>query len=250
MSGHDNDSYDVTTGIMLTVKEKLDNISVRFKLWKINPLLAGSVLIVAAVAVVLGAAIAKENEPVFSSPCESGFEERFITRTKSKITISMRISDMGIYDPDRKRAIPTLEYSSDSDNAAILADLIITNNSEDTFSLIGPMGGIALGYAKDMKYKTNGKNDAYAVNGYMYSEENDSYDSSYSLYVAPGETVEKRFRFIYPAEYTDKIDSLYICRPWVDDNHEEMIFEVLGVGEPYITIKLNNRKLFPALTKV
>ncbi|MCI5751897.1 MAG: hypothetical protein MR038_05350 [Oscillospiraceae bacterium] len=249
MSGHDNDSYDVTTGIMLTVKEKLDNISVRFKLWKINPLLAGSVLIIAAVAVILGIAIAKENEPVFSSPCESGFEERFITRTKNKVTVSMRVSDMGIYDPDRKRAIPTLEYSSNSDEVAITADFIFTNNGKEDFTF-GNAGGIALGYAKDVKYKKDGRNDAYAVIGFLYSEENDSYEGVYSIRVAPGETVEKRFRFIYPAEYADKIVSLYICRPWVDDNHEVTVFEVMGVGEPFLTFRLNNQKLFPALTKI
>ncbi|MGN0695168.1 MAG: hypothetical protein ACI4J5_00205 [Oscillospiraceae bacterium] len=249
MNDRDKDSYDVTTGVMLTVKEKLENISIRFKLWKINPLLAGSAVIIIAVAVILGISISKENEPVFSSPCESGFEDRVVTKTKSKITISMRVSELGIYNKETMELIPTFSYSHDSDYAVFIADLIITNKSEETFSLTGPMGGIAVGYAKDMKYKANGKNDAYAVNGYMYSEESGRYDSSYSIYVAPGETVETRFRFIYPAEYMDKIDSLYICRPWVDDNHEEMIFEVMGVGEPYITIRLNNRKLFPALTK-
>lgn len=249
MNDRDKDSYDVTTGIVLTVKEKLENISIRFKLWKINPLLAGSVVIIIAVAVIIGIAVSRENRPEFSYPCESGFEERFVTKTKNKITVSMRISDMGLYDPDTREVIHTLSYSDESDYAVFIADFIITNNSTDMLTLNGPSGGIALGYAKDVKYKQNGKNDAYVVNGFMYYEDSGSYDSSYSVYVAPGETVEKRFRFIYPAEFAGKIDSLYFCRPWVDDNHEVLVYEVMGVGEPYITMRLNNRKLFPALTK-
>lgn len=249
MNDHDKDSYDVTTGIMLTVKEKLENISVRFKLWKISPLIAGAVVIVIAVAVIIGIAFAKEHEPVFEAPCESEFEDRFVTKKKDGITVSMRVSDIRLYDHDTRTSFSTLEYETDSDDILIVADIIFTNNSDEELVLNGPSAGIALGYAKDVKYKHNGWNDAYVVNGEMYLQESDEYDMHYSLTIAPGESAENRFRFIYPACYADKIDTLYFCRRWVDDNHEENVYEVLGVGEPYLTMRLNNRKLFPKLTK-
>lgn len=251
MDNHDKDSYDVTTNLVLSVKEKLDNISIRFKLWKIPPLIRLAVIIIIAAAVVLLAASAFQKKPDFSYPCESGFEKRYVTMTKNKLKVSMRISDIRVYyNTDPNETYSSLEYDSDSDDILIIADLIFTNNGKEDLSLSSTDADFALGYAKDIKYEPDGTYDAYIVRGEMYSDESGKYEYAYSLNIAPGETVEKRFSFRYPAVLADKINTLYLCDKWENDYDEETVYDIMGLGKPYLTFHLSNRKLFPRLTRI
>ncbi|MGN1417143.1 MAG: hypothetical protein ACI4XF_09880, partial [Oscillospiraceae bacterium] len=248
MNEHDKDSYDVTTDMMLTVKEKLNDISVRFKLWKINPLLAGAVVIVIVVAAVIIAVSSINSRPEFSSPCESGFENRYVTKKKDGITVSMRVSDIRLYDRDTKTSYSTLEYESDSDDMLVVSDIILTNNGNEDFAF-DDRTGIHLGYAKDIELKPEGGNDAYISYGKLYSGESGEYEYHYSVTIAPGETQELRFGFVYPADLMNRIDTLYFCDAWENDYDEETVYDVLNMGKPYLTFHLSNRKLFPRLTK-
>lgn len=249
MKDHDKDSYDVTTGVMLTVKEKLDNISVRFKLWKINPLIAGAVVIAVVVAAVIIAAVSIENKPVFSNPCEIGYENRYVTKKKDGITMSMRVSDIRLYDDVTETSYSTVEYERDSDDMIIVADFILTNNGNEDFTF-DQSTGIHLGYAKDIDLKEDGSNDAYITYGKLYSWETCEFSYNYSVTIAPGETQELRFGFYYPARLADRIDTLYFCDRWENDYDEETVYDILNMGKPYLTFHLNNSKLFPKLKKV
>ncbi|MDE7294480.1 MAG: hypothetical protein K2N72_08660 [Oscillospiraceae bacterium] len=233
------------------VKEKLDNISVKFKYWKINPIVVFSLIFVAVFIIVIAAATGGKNEVTeFTASCESGYEDKVFTMKEDKLTVTMRVSDIRRYDSKTGKSYSSTVYSDDYDSMMVIADFIFTNSGNEDIVLDNSRGsGLYMGYAHDSNpaYDENSRNDHMAgAELYLSAEEKPEFN--YSVTIGGKSSVEQRFCFIYWADVVNKINSLYICSDY-DDKNDDNIYAVWGAGVPWVSFRFKNETFFPVLVK-
>ncbi len=233
------------------VKEKLDNISVKFKYWKINPIVVFSLAFLAVFIIVIAAATGEKSEVTeFTASCESGYEDRVFTMKKDKLTVTMRVSDIRRYDSKTGKSYSSTVYSDDLDRVMVIADFIFTNSGNEDIVLDNSRGGgLYMGYAHDSnpEYDENSKHD-YMTGAELYLSADEKPESGYSVTVGGKSSVEQRFCFIYQAYVVNQINSLYICSDY-DDNNDDNIYAVMGIGVPRISFRFKNETFFPVLVQ-
>ncbi|MDE6592528.1 MAG: hypothetical protein K2K57_05625 [Oscillospiraceae bacterium] len=233
------------------VKEKLDNISVKFKYWKINPIVVFSLVFAAVFVLVIVAAAGGKNEvSEFTAPCESGYEDKVYTMKEGKLTVTMRVSDIRRYDSKTGKSYSSTVYSDEFDSIMVIADFIFTNSGKEDIVIDNSRGsGLYMGYAHDSNpaYDENSKND-HMAGAELYLSAEEKPESGYSVMIGGKSSVEQRFCFIYWADVVNKINSLYICSDY-DDKNDDNIYAVWGIGVPWVSFRFKNETFFPALVK-